>query len=204
MEGIDISWNEIFEDFNIDLEKLEPYYPEKKDVFKVFSLSVKDIKIVIFGQDPYINKGQANGLAFSVNENTKIPPSLNNIFKELKIEYPERNYEFKNGNLEKWRDNGIFLLNTSLTVQPNKSGSHLKIWEEFINNVIRFIIKNNNKCIFLLLGNNAKQKKHIINNNNRIVECVHPSPLSAYNGFFNSNIFIKLEELLQEKIIWQN
>jgi len=111
---------------------------------------------------------------------------------------------FKHGNLEKWHNNKIFLLNTSLTVLPNKSGSHIKIWEEFINKIIKFIIEKNDKCIFLLLGNNSKKKKKIINDENRIIECVHPSPLSCYNGFFNSNIFKKIEEKINETINWEN
>jgi uracil-DNA glycosylase len=105
MNNIHESWDEIFKDFNIEIP--EPYYPKKEDIFKVFNMSVYDIKIVIFGQDPYIKENQANGLAFSVNNDIKIPPSLVNIFKEIKIEFPERNYNFKHGNLEKWHNNKI-------------------------------------------------------------------------------------------------
>ena len=168
-------------------------------------MDVTKIKVVLLGQDPYHGQNQAHGLSFSVPTGVKIPPSLRNIFKELQNEFPERNYNFVSGNLEQWfyREK-IFLLNASLTVVEGKAGSHMKQWELFTNSVIEFISAQNPMCIFLLLGNFAKAKEKYILNKERIINGVHPSPLSAHNGFFNSNIFIKVEELLNEKIDWSN
>jgi len=148
---------------------------------------------------------KAHGLSFSVPDGIPIPPSLLNIFKELKNEYPERNYEFKTGNLEKWFNREkIFLLNSSLSVIKGCAGSQMKLWEEFTDDVIEFISNKNKKCVFLLFGNFAKAKEVFIEDKNRIVKCVHPSPLAARNGFFNSNVFKKVETVLKEEIDWSN
>ena len=183
----------------------KPVYPEKENVYRIFEMDVKKIKVVLLGQDPYHGKDQAHGLSFSVPTGVKIPPSLKNIFKELQNEFPERNYNFVSGNLEQWfyREK-IFLLNASLTVVEGKAGSHMKQWESFTNGVIDFISAQNPSCVFLLLGNFAKAKEKYILNKGNIINGVHPSPLSAHNGFFHSNIFIKVETLLNEKIDWSN
>jgi len=147
------------------------------------------------------------GLAFSVPINIKIPPSLVNIFKELQIEFPEREYSFTNGDLTVWAAReGIFLLNSALTVRESTPLSHIKLWEKFTNDVIRFILEHNNKCVFLLLGNYAKNKSKLIPSNasSRVIKGVHPSPLSAHAGFFNSNIFRQVESKLGSIINWQN
>lgn len=203
------SWNELFKKYNFDLDEIynttDIIYPEKQNVFRVFEMNVRDINIVLLGQDPYHNPNQANGLSFSVPEDVKIPPSLKNIFKEIKNEYPERNYNFTNGDLTRWfNEEKIFLLNTALTVIKNKPASHVKLWTDFTNDVIKFISEKNNKCIFLLLGNHAKSKEKYINNKDNIVNAAHPSPLSANHGFFNSNIFIEIENKLNKKINWLN
>lgn len=201
------SWQQLFDKYDINLKLLDntKYFPPKELIFKVFELDVTEIRIVLLGQDPYHNNNMANGLSFSVPDNVKIPPSLCNIYKELIKEYPERNYNFISGNLDKWfyREK-IFLLNCSLTVEFNKPTSHVKIWRDFTDNVIKFISKNNSKCVFLLLGNFAKSKNKFILNKERIVNGIHPSPLSAHNGFFNSNIFRLTEEKLGETIDWSN
>jgi uracil-DNA glycosylase len=207
------SWKPLFDKFEIIPTNLEtlysdestPVYPEKENVYRVFEMDIKEIKVVLLGQDPYHGPGQAHGLSFSVPNNIKIPPSLKNIYKELQIEFPERNYNFVSGNLEEWfyREK-IFLLNASLTVEKGKPGCHMKLWEDFTNSVIEFISVQNTKCIFLLLGNFAKKKESRIFNKERIINGVHPSPLSAHIGFFNSNIFITVEKLLNEKINWSN
>ena len=209
------SWKPFFDKLNekipsINLDQLysseeKPVYPEKENVYRVFEMDVTKIKVVLLGQDPYHGPNQAHGLSFSVPTGVKIPPSLRNIYKELQNEFPERNYNFVSGNLEQWfyREK-IFLLNASLTVVEGKAGSHIKQWETFTNSVIEFISVQNPSCVFLLLGNFAKSKEKYISNKENIVNGVHPSPLSAYNGFFNSNIFIKVEELLNEKIDWLN
>ena len=205
------SWKPFFDKLNIiNLDPLysseeKPVYPEKQNVYRVFEMDVTKIRVVLLGQDPYHGPNQAHGLSFSVPTGVKIPPSLRNIFKELQNEFPERNYNFVSGNLEQWfyREK-IFLLNASLTVIEGKAGSHMKQWESFTNSVIEFISTQNPSCVFLLLGNFAKSKEKYISNKENIVNGVHPSPLSAHNGFFNSNIFIKVEELLNEKIDWLN
>ena len=206
------SWKPFFDKFesipNINAlysSEEKPVYPEKENVYRVFEMDVTKIKVVLLGQDPYHGPNQAHGLSFSVPTGVKIPPSLRNIFKELQNEFPERNYNFVSGNLEQWfyREK-IFLLNASLTVVEGKAGSHMKQWETFTNSVIEFISTQNPSCVFLLLGNFAKSKEKYISNKENIVNGVHPSPLSAHNGFFNSNIFIKVEELLNEKIDWSN
>ena len=201
------SWKLLFDNF--DFDKLysgsQVVYPKKEHLFRVFEMDVEHIKILVLGQDPYHSPDQAHGLSFSVPEGIKIPPSLRNIYKELQQEFPERNYKFISGNLEKWfyREK-IFLLNASLSVIKGKPGSQMKIWQEFTNNVIKFISENNKTCVFLLLGNFAKAKASLISNEDRIIKGVHPSPLSAHNGFFGSMIFKKVEELLNTTIDWSN
>ena len=201
------SWKPLFDTLNIDIDHLysgvEVVYPKKEQLFRVFEMNVEDIKIVILGQDPYHSPEQAHGLSFSVPEGIKIPPSLRNMYKELQAEFPEREYKFNSGNLEKWfyREK-IFLLNASLSVIKGKPRSHLKIWQEFTNNVIQFISEHNKLCVFLLLGNFAKAKEGLIFDKERIIKGVHPSPLSAHNGFFGSMIFRKVEELVGNNIDW--
>jgi uracil-DNA glycosylase len=205
------SWKPLFDKLNVpNLDALysseeKPVYPKKENVYRIFEMDVKDIKVVLLGQDPYHRQGQAHGLSFSVPSGVKIPPSLRNIFKELQNEFPERNYNFVSGNLEQWfyREK-IFLLNASLTVVEGTPASHMKLWETFTNSVINFISTQNPKCVFLLLGNFAKAKEKYILRKEYIINGVHPSPLSAHNGFFHSNLFIKVEELLNEKIDWLN
>jgi len=203
------SWKPLFDAFDFDIDKLysdsQVVYPKKEHLFRVFEMKVEDIRILILGQDPYHRPDQAHGLSFSVPEGIKIPPSLRNIYKELQEEFPERNYKFISGNLEKWfYKEKIFLLNFSLSVIQNKPGSQMKIWQKFTDNVIKFISERNKSCIFLLLGNFAKAKASLISDEKRIIKGVHPSPLSAHNGFFGSMIFKKVEELLNTNIDWSN
>ena len=184
---------------------LDIVYPSKDLIFKVFEMDVKDIKVVLLGQDPYHNPKQANGLSFSVADGVPVPPSLKNIYKELVIEFPSRNYVFNTGNLERWfNEEKIFLLNASLSVIQNKPGSHMGLWEQFTDDVIRFISENNSECVFLLLGNFAKSKSKFIVNKDKIVSGIHPSPLSAHNGFFNSGIFKEVEKKIGNEINWNN
>ena len=204
------SWKKLFKlyDFNLDGlydsdDNKKIIYPPEDKVFKVFELPVDEIRVVLLGQDPYHNPGQAHGLSFSVPDGIKPPPSLLNIYKELENEYPELKFNIENGNLEKWFEREkIFLLNASLTVEKNKAGSNMEIWREFTDDVIKYISENNKKCVFLLLGNFAKNKSTFIEDKERIVTGIHPSPLSANNGFFNSGIFKRVEKVLGEKIDW--
>ena len=201
------SWEPLFEQFYFDIDQLytekEDVYPKKEDVFRVFEMDVREIRVLLLGQDPYHGPGQAHGLSFSVPNDVAIPPSLRNIYKELQNEYPERNYIFNSGNLENWfyREK-IFLLNASLSVIRGKPGSMMDIWEDFTNEAIKFISEQNPNCVFLLLGNFAKAKESFIKNKERIIKGVHPSPMAANHGFFGSGIFKQVEEKLNQKIDW--
>ena len=162
------------------------------------------MKVVIIGQDPYHQKNQANGLCFSVSDNIKIPPSLNNIFKEI---YKDKNIKIKNGNLEYLAKQGVLLLNNTLTVTESEPNSHYKYWKGFSNKIIEYILLNKNNIVFLLWGNNAKNIfKNIIKDSNinlenhLILKASHPSPLSANkSGWFDNNHFIKTNEFLKSK-----
>ena len=213
MEIIHSSWIDLFNNYNIDLDTIykedNDIYPKnKQDTFKVFKMNVEDIKIVFLGQDPYYtNENQADGLSFSVSNNIKIPPSLKNIFKEIELEFPDRKYNFIHGDLTKWfEEENIFLLNCSLTVKKSKPNSHINIWKKFTDNVIKFINDKNKNCVYFLLGNFAHNKIKLINKDQHkmVIKAVHPSPLSAYKGFFNSGIFKQVEILLEKEVNWQN
>lgn len=213
--NIDKSWYELFLKHSYklskilkkldDLNKEQTIYPPHNMIFKVFEQNINDIKIVLLGQDPYINEGQAMGMSFSVPKNVKIPPSLHNIFKEIKQQFPERNYNFTHGDLTKWQSKGIFLLNSSLTVESGKSNSHQSKWTWFSDAVIKYIDNKRDDVVFLLLGRNAIDKHiFITNNKNYIITGVHPSPLSAYKGFFESKVFKKVEDKLNGIFDWSN
>jgi uracil-DNA glycosylase len=182
---------------------IDSIYPPKEERYRVFEKDVSKIKIVLIGQDPYHGENQANGLSFSVSKNIKPPPSLVNIYKEIKSNFPERNYEFNHGDISRWFDEEhIFLLNASLSVEERKAGSHLKYWEPFTNDVIKYISENNKDCVFLLFGNYAIAKSQFIENKERILSTSHPSPLGAYKGFIGSGIFKLCEEKIGHQINW--
>ncbi|UER67986.1 uracil-DNA glycosylase [Borrelia sp. BU AG58] len=174
-------------------------FPPPGLIFNAFdSLPFKNIKVVILGQDPYHGKGQANGLAFSVNSDIKIPPSLQNIFKEI-----ERNLKIKtipSGDLKRWATQGVFLLNSILTVEEGLPSSHKEIgWEIFTNEVIRTISTSLDNIVFMLWGSFARGKKSLINTaKHLILETSHPSPYSANNGFLGSNHFNQALEYLKK------
>jgi uracil-DNA glycosylase len=182
-------------------------FPQKNKIFKAFeNPSFNGIKVLILGQDPYHNIDQANGLCFSVNKKTNLPPSLKNIFKEL---FEDINCRTNHGDLTSWTEQGVFLLNTSLTVLQGKPGSHSKIgWETFTDTVIKKISIKKQNVVFMLWGNHAiKKEKFITNKNHLILKCAHPSPLSAYRGFFGSKHFSKANSFLKknniEPIKWE-
>lgn len=181
-------------------------YPPKHQIFRVFEMPVQDIQIFICFQDPYHQPGQANGLAVSVNKDIKIPPSLANMYKELKSEFPERNYEFEHGDLTRWfYEEKMFLFNAALTVRESCPACFMKQWAPFTDDVIRYISQNNQKCVYVLMGNFAIAKKSLIsieNQESKVVECVHPSPLSASRGFFGSNVFKQIEEKVGKPVNW--
>lgn len=181
----------------------EKVLPNLDNMFRAFELTpFEEIRVVIVGQDPYTGEEQANGLAFSVNEGQPIPPSLQNIFKEL---HSDLNIEIpKHGNLTKWAQQGVLLLNSVLTVTLNKTASHANMgWEKFTDKVIQEISKNKDKVIFVLWGKFAQSKLKLIDENKHVIlKSVHPSPLSAHNGFFGSKHFSKINELLDKPIDW--
>lgn len=197
------SWQPLFDQYDLDLDSFytTEVYPPKHQVLRVFEVSVYDIKIVLLGQDPYHGKGQAHGLSFSVPQGIPVPPSLKNIFKELQLSFPERNYRFDHGDLTQWFEREkIFLFNASLTVEAGQAGSHMSLWKDFTDDVIRFIDQHNSTCVFLLLGNFAKAKADLIKKKDRIVMETHPSPLAR--GFVGSNVFQRVENVLGQPVNW--
>ena len=184
-----------------------PIYPPKEDIFNALRYtSYADTRVVILGQDPYHGYGQAHGLCFSVKEGTPPPPSLKNIFKELNSELgiPEP----RTGELIGWAKQGVLLLNTTLTVREGSPQSHKGHgWEILTDRIIQLINEKDCPVVFMLWGGNARAKKALITNKNHLVlECAHPSPLSAYNGFFGCGHFIKANAFLEAKgqknIMW--
>lgn len=185
-----------------------PVFPPADDIFNAFHLTpLADVKAVIIGQDPYHNYNQAHGLCFSVRPSVEIPPSLLNIYKELQDDLGC--YIPNNGYLVKWAKQGVLLLNTVLTVRAHQANSHQNIgWEEFTDAVIRIVDEQDQPIVFLLWGRPAQMKKQLLTNpNHLILEAPHPSPLSAYRGFFGCKHFSKTNEFLvshgREPIDWQ-
>ena len=172
-------------------------YPSMYDIFNAFRYTpYSSVKAVILGQDPYHNEGQAHGLCFSVQKGVELPPSLVNIYKELKSDLGIE--PSKSGCLTKWAENGVFLLNSTLTVRAGQANSHSGCgWQQFTDEVIKILAAREKPMVFLLWGGNARSKKPLIDGaKHLILECAHPSPLSAYNGFFGCGHFIKANEYL--------
>lgn len=215
-----VTWSDV-----LGIEKTQPYfksilqflaeqhkagkiiYPQHDELFNAFKETLyEEVKVVILGQDPYHGPGQAHGLAFSVKPGITPPPSLKNIFKELKndLNLPIPNH----GCLKKWADQGVLLLNTSLSVEENKPQSHAKIgWTNFTDVVIQKLNDHTKPLVFLLWGSHAKNKSVFITNKKHLVlTSAHPSPLSAHNGFFGCHHFSKANHFLEihgrEPIDW--
>lgn len=183
-------------------------FPPSNEVFSAFELTpLADVKVVILGQDPYHNVGQAHGLCFSVKPDVEIPPSLVNIYKELHDDLGC--YISNNGYLVKWAKQGVLMLNTVLTVRAHQANSHRGIgWEEFTNAAIRVLNEQDRPIVFILWGSPAQRKKEMLNNpKHLILEAPHPSPLSAYRGFFGSKPFSQTNAFLEKNgltpIDWQ-
>lgn len=218
MDKIGNNWDNILkEEFNKPyFEKLMDFvdneyenytiYPKKENIYNALKLtSPENVKIVILGQDPYINEGQAHGLSFSVQDGIAIPPSLRNIYKELESDLGI--VQPNSGNLTKWAEQGVLLLNTILTVRAGSSNSHEgRGWRTFTNKIIEYLGKKEN-IVFLLWGKNAQEKEWLIGSKNLVLKAPHPSPLSAYRGFFGCKHFSKANEYLKENgitpIDWQ-
>ena len=183
-------------------------FPPGDDIFNAFHLTpLPQVKVVILGQDPYHGEGQAHGLCFSVRPDVEIPPSLVNIYKEL--EEDVGCYIPNNGYLEKWARQGVLLLNTVLTVRAHQANSHRGIgWEEFTDAAIRVLAAQDRPMVFILWGKPAQAKKPMITNPKHLVLfSAHPSPLSAYRGFFGSRVFSRTNQYLESHgltpIDWQ-
>lgn len=210
--NIDDSWYaELKDEFNkeyfaklkaflVEEKKNNVVYPPGSQIFSAFNYTpFHKIKVVILGQDPYHGHGQAHGLCFSVPQGIPTPPSLVNIYKELKSDI---GFEVPNsGNLESWAKQGVFLLNATLTVRANTAGSHQnKGWEIFTDNVIKIISDKRENVVFVLWGRYAAAKEKLIDDSKHIIlKAAHPSPLSAYNGFFGCKHFSKINNFLNNK-----
>lgn len=181
-------------------------YPDKNHIFEALNItSYENTKVVILGQDPYYGENQAHGLSFSVPDKMKLPPSLRNIYKELS---DDLNINRTSGNLLDWAKQGVLLLNTVLTVEQGKPGSHRnKGWEEFTEAIIKLLDSHERPIVFILWGNDAMKKEKLIKNKNHlIIKGPHPSPLSSYRGFFGSKPFSKTNEFIVKNnmnpILW--
>lgn len=213
-------WNDLLKDefskeyykkihnFLIKQYNTNTIYPDKYDIFNALHFTpYKDVKVVILGQDPYHGPNQAHGLSFSVKPGNRIPPSLLNIYKELHSDLDC--YIPNNGYLKKWADQGVLLLNATLTVEAGKANSHQRIgWSIFTDKIISLLNERKDPIVFILWGNNAIKKKDLITNPiHYIIQSVHPSPLSASRGFFGSKPFSKtnsfLESVNKSPIDWQ-
>lgn len=175
-------------------------YPAPRNIFRAFELTpFAAVKVVILGQDPYHGEGQANGLSFAVNEGVRLPPSLQNIYKELAADIgPVAN---ASGDLSRWAKQGVLLLNATLTVRANTAGSHQgKGWEQFTDAVIKALSERREGIVFILWGNYARAKgAHIDRSRHCVIESAHPSPFSAYSGFFGSKPFSKANAYLESQ-----
>ena len=188
--------------------KTREIYPPSRDIFNAFAFTpLPDVKAVILGQDPYHEPGQATGLCFSVHKGVRIPPSLVNIYQEL---HDDLGCSIpSHGDLTKWAGEGVLLLNTVLTVQAHRANSHKNIgWEEFTDAAIRVLADEDRPLVFILWGGAARRKKSMIRNpKHLVIESAHPSPLSAYGGFFGSRPFSRCNAFLEENgippIDWQ-
>jgi len=210
---IDPSWQKLLSDefeadyfcrlqkFLAEERKTQTVYPPEEEVFNTFNLTPVDkVKVVILGQDPYHGENQAHGLCFSVNDKIKIPPSLRNIFKELNSDIGMT--ATSSGNLAKWGNEGVLLLNAILTVQKKKAGSHgKKGWEQFTDAAIQKLSNERKNLVFLLWGKFAQNKSSLISSENGhlILKAPHPSPFSAHTGFLGCRHFSKTNDFLKEK-----
>ncbi len=184
-------------------------YPAGKNIFNAFQHTPFDkVKVVILGQDPYHGPNQAHGLSFSVQKGVQLPPSLQNIFKELMVEFSDFKYP-AHGDLTQWADQGVLLLNATLTVEAHRAGSHQKQgWEKFTDKVIQLLSEKRSGIVFLLWGRYAQAKADLIDTGKHFVlTSAHPSPFSAHNGFFGNNHFRQTNAILEkegkEVIDWQ-
>lgn len=200
-------FKELLEKVDEEYSKYKIYPPRGKIFSALKHCDIDDVKVVILGQDPYHEEGQAHGMCFSVLPGVDIPPSLKNIYKEIEAEYgfvPPNH-----GCLVSWSNQGVLLLNTTLTVREHQANSHSKFgWQKFTDRIIQEVNKQEKPVVFILWGGNARSKKAFIDSSKHLVlESAHPSPLSAWQGFFGNNHFKKTNEFLKlhgrEEINWK-
>lgn len=191
-----------------ELDKGKVIYPKPNEYFAAFeNTPLEEVKVVVIGQDPYHGPGQAHGLCFSVRKNTPIPPSLKNIYKELRSDLPEVNIP-NHGELTSWAKQGVLLLNATLTVEKSQAASHQKKgWEEFTDAVLHIVNASDTPKVFILWGASAQKKGAFIDSKKHLViQAVHPSPLSAHRGFFGHKPFSRTNDFLiktgQDPIDW--
>ena len=187
-----------------ELYQSKSIFPLRKNLFKAFHLTpVNSIKCVLLGQDPYHGFGQANGLAFSVDSGVNSPPSLKNILKELVSDLGLSNSILKKTDLSPWAKEGVLLLNLTLTVEEKKPNSHIKLgWKSFTESILSTLVQSKKDLVYILMGSYCNELKYnSLIGIDSIITTVHPSPLSAYRGFFGSRIFTKTNEYLIEKNI---
>ena len=181
-------------------------FPKKSLVFSAFATDLNEVKVVILGQDPYHTPGAAEGLAFSVPSSQPIPPSLINIYKEIDADIGS--HTNRTGSLRNWQKQGVLLLNTVLTVEAHRAGSHRgKGWETFTTEVIKYLNESRPHLVFILWGRDARNKKALIDSSKHLIlESPHPSPLSAYAGFFGNHHFSRCNDFLKQhgmdEIVW--
>ncbi len=222
LEALHPSWAPLFAQFDLDIDSLwhpdAPHrvYPARNQVFRVFTMPVEDIRVVLMGGEPYAQEGLADGFSFSVPDGALVPFALDNLLQQVQFEFPDRQYDFgtstmlshaaPRGNLAAWfHRERIFLMNAVLTVEHNRPGSNIEEWTEFTDEVVRYIAAHNPRCVFLLLGQLAASKARALPaavQASRLVVAPHPSPLTAYQGFMFSQCFRKTETLLGEPINW--
>lgn len=219
LDNIDLTWRNFLmsnlsaELNNIDQElkftsKTQIIYPPKENIFRALKYPAHEQKVVILGQDPYHGENQANGLAFAVNHNIALPPSLRNIYKELLAEFPQSTNTAFDQTLEQWLEQRVMLLNATLTVIKDNANSMAKIgWDKITDAIIQYISNESPNCVFMLWGNFARSKAPLIDRSKHLIlESIHPSPLSASRGFFGCNHFILANEYLSKhnlaKINW--
>lgn len=208
MQVIGNSWDEVLDGeyqkpyFDALMKKVdEEYaehtvYPPRDKIFSAFALPFEEVRVVILGQDPYHGEGQANGIAFAVEKGVQLPPSLVNIFKEIESDIGVR---VSGSTLTGWASQGVLMLNTVLTVRAATPQSHSQIgWQAFTDTVIEKLAKREKPLVFMLWGANAQRKKPLIGKQHLVLESVHPSPLSAYRGFFGCKHFSKANDFLRK------
>lgn len=204
------SWRNVFSEAQDEFKHIDrmiktEVFPEKVNVFKAFELTPLDqVKVVLLGQDPYHQrksngKPRAQGLSFSVSKDDEIPVSLKNIFQEIANEYPETFVYPSHGDISSWARQGVLLINSSLTVEPGKAGSHGVIWHGLLSKVFHAIAEVNRNCIYLLWGNHAKDMVEYIPEASIKLFTSHPSGFSVHKGFFGCNHFKEVNRILEEK-----